>query len=246
MARRLAGCIPQAWRGGKFRPRGLGGRVPNLSNFRVARHPTATQALIQPSDSRHHNGLYSIKEPVATPIAAGNWENHLEVVWRLIMTEGPQPYVKTLEDELDWNLLNQLYGVVSQVSSFCFEIKKFCVTTEFVVLTLLAKFTKDKVDHSLFVAGFVIPLCFWFLDAIGYYYQVKLRGSMESIRQRIGSRHTQQVYGASGGHVISVERTKRTGVSRVIDAAFNHSMWLYAFMVLIDLVVWGLFVKRSI
>lgn len=74
-----------------------------------------------------------------------------------------QPYAKSLEDELDWKLLDQLYGVVSQISNFCFETKKFCVTTEFVVLTLLAKFTSDKLDQALFITGLAIPVCFWFL-----------------------------------------------------------------------------------
>lgn len=73
-------------------------------------------------------------------------------------------YTKTFEDELDWKLFDQLHGVVSQISSFCFETKKFCVTTAFVVLTLMINFTGDKLDHSLFVTGLVIPLCFWFLS----------------------------------------------------------------------------------
>jgi hypothetical protein len=162
------------------------------------------------------------------------------------MAMNPQPYVKTLEDELDWKLLDQLYGVVSQISGFCFEIKKICVTTEFVVMTLLVKFTTDKLDHSLFVAGFVIPVCFWFLDAVGYYYQVRLRGSMESIRQRIAKRGSQQITDVSGGQVISSKRTERPVLLRVVDATFNHSMWLYGFMVAIDLVVWGLFVIKRI
>ena len=38
-------------------------------------------------------------------------------------------YTKSLEAELDWSLLNPLHGVVSQTSNFCFETKKFCVTT---------------------------------------------------------------------------------------------------------------------
>ena len=47
-----------------------------------------------------------------------------------------KPYTKSLQDELDWKLLDQLHGVVAQISSFCFETKKLCVTTEFIVLTL--------------------------------------------------------------------------------------------------------------
>ena len=52
-----------------------------------------------------------------------------------------KPYTKTLQDELDWKLLDQLHSVVAQISGFCFDTKKFCVTTEFVVLTLIVKFT---------------------------------------------------------------------------------------------------------
>jgi hypothetical protein len=161
------------------------------------------------------------------------------------MTADPQPYVRTLEDELDWKLLDQLYGVVSQISGFCFEIKKICVTTEFVVLAFLAKFTKDNLDHSLFVAGLVIPVCFWFLDAVAYYYQVKLRGSMQLIRQQIEKRGS-QIFDVRGSQVISAKRTERPAFWKVMDAGFNNSMWLYGFMVLIDLIVWALFVMRRI
>ncbi|HTC33323.1 MAG TPA: hypothetical protein VK724_08125 [Bryobacteraceae bacterium] len=162
------------------------------------------------------------------------------------MAEEQKAYVKTLEDELDWKLLDQLAGVVTQISSFCFEIKKFCVTTAFVVLTLIASFTRAKVDHSLFVAGLVVPICFWFLDSVAYFYQVKLRGSMDSIRERIVSRGGQIGGSSAIGQVISPKRASRSGSGKVFDAAFNHSMWLYGLMLLIDLVVWGLFVNRSI
>ena len=157
-----------------------------------------------------------------------------------------KPYTKSLDDELDWKLLDQLYGVVSQISNFCFEIKKFCVTTEFVVLTLLAKFTTDKLDHSLFVAGLAIPICFWFLDAVAYYYQVKIRGAMEAIRNRIKDRHKEQLISVSGGPVIAPERINKPLQYRVFDAAINHSMWIYAFLIIADFVVWGLFLSRTI
>jgi hypothetical protein len=156
------------------------------------------------------------------------------------------PYTKTFEDELDWKLFDQLYGVVSQISSFCFETKKFCVTTEFVVLTLMVKFTAERLDHSLFVTGLVIPVCFWFLDAVGYYYQVKLRGTMESIRLRLADRNSRQIVGIGGAPIISNERTQRPLLRRAFDASANHSMWLYGFLVGIDLLVWALFATGAI
>lgn len=158
----------------------------------------------------------------------------------------PKPYTKSLQDELDWKLLDQLHGVVAQISSFCFEIKKFCVTTLFVVMTFMVKFTADKLDHSIFVAGLVIPVCFWFLDATGYFYQVKLRGTMESIRQRLASRDEKPLVSEKGAVVIAPSRASAPIRDRVVDAGFNHSMWLYLLLVLIDVAVWLLFVAGCI
>lgn len=157
-----------------------------------------------------------------------------------------KPYAKSLDDELDWKLLDQLHGVVSQISSFCFETKKFCVTTEFVVLTLLVKFTTDKLDHSLFVAALAIPVTFWFLDAVAYYYQVKLRGMMELIRERIKSRNSQQIVGTGGEPVISADRIHRSLYLRALDAAANHSMWIYGLLIAFDLAAWALFARGVI
>jgi hypothetical protein len=172
----------------------------------------------------------------------------------------PKPYTKTLQDELDWKLLDQLYGVVAQISSFCFETKKFCVTTEFIVLTLVVKFTNDRLNIAVFVTALVIPLCFWFLDATGYFYQVKLRGTMESIRARVSKRDDPSIVetdgtmlrdggsskGAGGAHVISPERASAPTYRRVVQSAFNHSMWLYFLLIWVDLATWLLFRMHKI
>lgn len=151
-------------------------------------------------------------------------------------------YTKSLQDELDWKLLDQLYGVVAQISGFCFETKKFCVTTEFVVLTFMVKFTTNKLDHSIFVGALILPLCFWFLDATGYFYQVKLRGTMEAIRNRLNERDGGGLLSAGGAQIISPSRTELPIWRRVVDAAFNHSMWLYFVLVVADLVVWSTYI----
>lgn len=167
------------------------------------------------------------------------------------MSNQIKPYVRSLEDELDWKLLDQLYGVVSQISNFCFETKKFCITTEFVVLTLIVKLTTDKLEHSIFISAFVIPLCFWFLDSVAYYYQVSIRGTMESIRQRIKNRNQAQLVTTMGSQaivpeVIASSRIHKDSLKNVSDAVFNHSMWLYGFLIGIDCIVWGLFAVGAI
>lgn len=155
------------------------------------------------------------------------------------MTEERKPYIKTLEDELDWKLLDQLYGVVSQISSFCFETKKFCVTTEFVVLTILMKLTDDKLNNTVFIAGLIIPICFWFLDAIGYYYQARLRHMMDAIKERIASQSERTIFNMSGENKDLIEQIKM-----VLKSFVNHSMWLYILMVLIDSSVWFFYAKN--
>ncbi len=152
-----------------------------------------------------------------------------------------RPYIRSLNDELDWKLLDQLHGAVSQISSFCFEIKKFCVTTLFVVLAFIVKFTSDKLDHSIFVTGLIIPLCFWFLDATGYFYQVKLRGMMESIRERLASDHSTKLIISLSTRVIEPSRVKASLYKRILLAGFNHSMWLYAILLIINFSIWGLY-----
>lgn len=157
-----------------------------------------------------------------------------------------KPYTKTLQDELDWKLLDQLSGVVSQISSFCFETKKLCVTTLFVVLALMVKFTSDKLDHSIFVAGLCIPLIFWFLDSTGYFYQVKLRGTMEQIRQRLTSRDLRPLVAVDGTDIIAKDRVNIPTYRKILGAGLNHSMWLYAILVVADISVWVLFYMGKI
>jgi hypothetical protein len=157
------------------------------------------------------------------------------------ITKNVEPYVKSLEDELDWKLLEQLHGAVSQISGFCFEIKKFCVTTTFFVLTLLVKFTSNNLDQSLFITAIIIPLCFWFLDSVGYYYQVKLRGTMQNIREKIQTRGSGNIVSHTGEKIIADERVDLPRYKLVFNSFANHSMWLYAIMILLNIFAWYLF-----
>lgn len=150
-------------------------------------------------------------------------------------------YIKSLSDELDWKLLDQLHGAVSQISSFCFEVKKFCVTTLFIALTFIIKFTANKLDHSIFVTGLIISVCFWFLDATGYFYQVKLRGMMDAIRERLASEHSPKLVLSLHAKTIEPSRVKTTLLKRVVRAGLNHSMWLYFLLIFINFSIWLLY-----
>ncbi len=157
-----------------------------------------------------------------------------------------EPYSRTFEDELDWSMLDQLRGAVSQISNFCFEIKKFCVTTEIAVVAVLVKFTGDKLDQSIFITGMIIPICFWFLDSLGYFYQVKLRGLMENIRANLRDRNSKPLISGRDIPVIDLARTQKNWAMRSLQAAFNHSMWPYGVLIAVDVGLWVLFATEKI
>lgn len=149
-------------------------------------------------------------------------------------------YIRTVEDELDWSLLEQLHSVVLQISSFCFRTKQICITVLVGVVGAIAAFSDGEIDQSIFVAGYLVPICFWFLDSIAFYYQVKIRGSMdilrETLRQRAGAPQD-----ATDSEVIDDERVEQPQIMITLDAFFNHSMWLYLILISINTLVYFLF-----
>ena len=92
------------------------------------------------------------------------------------MATPPPEYKRSFEDELDWNLLEQLDSVVLQMNGFSFRTKQLCLAIDIAVIGLLIKFTANEIDQSIFVAGLVITAGFWVLDSISYYYPVEIRG----------------------------------------------------------------------
>ncbi|MCH7638423.1 MAG: hypothetical protein IH855_03025 [Bacteroidetes bacterium] len=150
-------------------------------------------------------------------------------------------YERTVEDDLDWSLLDQLHAVVLQIGTFCFRTKQVCLTVLVGVVGVIATFTSDKLDQSIFVAAAVITVSFWFLDSVGYYYQVKLRGIMDGVRDRIHKRHADSVLRGPNSEVISDTRTERPVGHRLFDTFFNHSMWLYLFLIVLDILLCACF-----
>lgn len=155
-------------------------------------------------------------------------------------------YKRTLEDELDWSLLDQLHNVVLQTSTFCFRTKQICLTVDIAIVGILIKITDSNLDTSIFVAGLLIPLGFWFLDTIGYFYQVKIRGVMSNIRGRIENRNAEKIILSGNEKIIEDERVKASQIKKVSNAFFNHSMWLYVFLIAADIILYGAYVTGII
>ncbi|NBQ68716.1 MAG: hypothetical protein EBU46_07760 [Nitrosomonadaceae bacterium] len=69
---------------------------------------------------------------------------------------------------------------------------------------------------------------------------------MEGIRDRIKKRNENQLITTSGVPVIATNRVNKPPLNRIYDAAINHSMWLYGFLIVADLIAWGLYTEGAI
>jgi len=148
-----------------------------------------------------------------------------------------KPYQKNLADEIDFKVVDQLHTAVSQISGFCFEIKKFCIATLFIVLTFIAKFTQDSLDSSIFISSYCMIFSFWFLDSVAYYYQVKLRGKMLSTIDSIKIRNSESdINNESKDFIIDKKRIDIKTIKKVFFAGINHSMWLYLILLIFTVI----------
>jgi hypothetical protein len=134
-------------------------------------------------------------------------------------------------DDLDKELLDQLHAATLKASDSCFELKKLCATVLVPTGTLVALFSDRRLSVAVFVSGLLVISFFWTADAVGYYYQRRLRAAMDVIWRRRAER-CQEPWTPPNTTLVSP-----------IRAAFNGSMMFYALLaipVLIALVLYGL------
>ena len=144
----------------------------------------------------------------------------------------------TIKDQIDWKTIDQLHTATIEFSRNCSNIKKICVTLLVASCTLLAKFNNNSLDLSFFIAGFVIPLFFWGLDASSYFYQEKLRGIINDKLNEIKIRNSDDAIKTPEGYVLEIKRTKD---KRLIRSIFNNSMLLYYILIGLDITLFVAF-----
>jgi hypothetical protein len=122
-------------------------------------------------------------------------------------------------DDLDREQLEQLHAATLKASDSCFELKKLCATVLVPTGTLVAVFTNKKLNLAVFIAGLLVITAFWLADAVGYFYQRKLRVAMTQIWLR-------RAANCPGGYNY-VPTPSKVGPIR---AAFNTSMIYYSIL----------------
>ncbi|MEU1965883.1 hypothetical protein ABZ541_19430 [Micromonospora sediminicola] len=142
----------------------------------------------------------------------------------------PAPEHKVRADDLDKELIDQLHAATLKASDSCFEMKKLCATVLIPTGTLVALFSGRRLTTAVFVSGLLVIGFFWLADAVGYYYQRRLRAAMDVIWRRRAER-------CEEGWM-----PPNTSAASPFRAAFNGSMTFYALLatpVLLALVLYA-------
>lgn len=141
--------------------------------------------------------------------------------------ETSKDYKKTVEDDIEWKLIDQLHSATLNFSNKSLELKKIYFVLIGIAVPTLIKLANDRLDTSLFVTLYILTLTFWYFDSYTYFYQEKLREKMDMYFSRIKKRH---VYSQiltdypKSEFTIEVERNNKERLWRSIT---NISVRLY-------------------
>lgn len=131
-----------------------------------------------------------------------------------------------IADELNKIQIEQLHKATLNFSGNSLETKKLCVTVEIAALTSITGIYKNLQLEDLIgiikIFAFIVPLLFYLVDIVFYFYQNRLREKMIIEENEIRRRH----------HLST--RYLKTGskFSRLLHSVFNKSQIMY----------WGLIV----
>lgn len=89
-------------------------------------------------------------------------------------------YKKSIEDEIDWKIIDQLHAATLNFSTTSLEIKKLFFVLIGIAVPSLIKLAGDKLDLSLFITIYILAISFWLLDSFTFFYQEKLREKMDT------------------------------------------------------------------
>ncbi len=143
-------------------------------------------------------------------------------------------YKKTLQDEIDWKIIDQLHTATLNFSSTSLELKKLYFVLVGVAVPSLIKLSNDKLDASLFITLYIVTLTFWFLDSFTYFYQEKLREKMDNLFSQLKRRHIENIIVTEQKKQDYTLENNRTSEDRLWRSATNPSVRLYMILFLLN------------
>lgn len=80
-------------------------------------------------------------------------------------------YKKTLADEIDWKIIDQLHAATINFSTACIRMKRLFVIMLGFGASVLKYLDTSYYTLSLLIMAIILTSLFWILDSIYYYYQ---------------------------------------------------------------------------
>ncbi|MDN3671562.1 hypothetical protein QWY99_00590 [Flavobacterium branchiarum] len=155
-------------------------------------------------------------------------------------------YVKSLDDEIDWKIIDQIHTATLNFSTTSLELKKIFLVLIGIAVPSLIKLAGDKIDTSLFVTIYLLALAFWSLDSFTYFYQEKLREKMDVHFANIKNRNLPTLTSKPViGDDFTLENS-RTSSNRIRRSIVNLSVMLYMFVVGLNTVALVLYLMEII
>lgn len=143
-------------------------------------------------------------------------------------------YKKTLEDEIDWKIIDQLHTATLSFSTTSLELKKLLFVLIGIAVPSIIKLAGDKLDNSLFVTIYLLALTFWFLDSFTYFYQEKLREKMDTHFSSLKTRNAPPLEKTDETSEDFTLENNRTSSDRITRSITNPSVRLYFFVILLN------------
>lgn len=155
-------------------------------------------------------------------------------------------YKKSLEDEIDWKVIDQLHSATVNFSTTSLELKKLFFVLVGIAVPSLLKLAHDKLDISFFITLYILTITFWFLDSFTYFYQEKLREKMDKHFNQIKSRNKETLIMPDNLKQDFTIETNRTQENRVWRSVSNPSVRFYFFLFVLNSIGIILFLNHYI
>jgi hypothetical protein len=155
-------------------------------------------------------------------------------------------YKKSLDDEIDWKVIDQLHSATVNFSATSLELKKLFFVLMGIAIPSLIKLAGDKLDLSLFITLYVLITTFWFFDSFTYFYQEKLREKMDSLFNKIKTRNKVEIILTDNLKNEYTIETVRTSKDRVWRSISNISIRFYFVLLILNTVALVLFLNQII
>lgn len=136
-------------------------------------------------------------------------------------------YKKSLDDEIDWKIIDQLHTATVNFTTSSLEIKKLFFVLMGIAVPSIIKLSGDKLDLSLFVTLYILTVTFWFLDSFTYFYQEKLREKINWHFNEIKTRNKESLIITHSFKQGLIIESNRTSENRLWRSASNSSVRFY-------------------